>query len=128
MIRISDIRIGTKLAVSLGFGVLLVASVMASQHVNNERVSDSLAAAQRQPTIRHVAVEAKASVRGMQIGLRDLRIAATPEQVKAAEEYFKDRFASVNKYADALLTVLINQANRGRMEAVRADAGKYAAG
>ncbi len=128
MIRISDIRIGTKLAVAMGFGVLLVAGMMVSQYVNNRQVEQSLAAAERQQTVRYASVETKASARGMQTGLRDMRLASTPEQIKTADEYFNARFVSVNKFADAMLAVVANPANRARMETVKADAAKYAAG
>ena len=128
MIRVANIRIGTKLAVSLGFGVLLIAGMMVSQHINNSRVGESLAASQRQAAVRFNSVEAKASARGMQTAVRDLRLATTAEQVKAAEDYFKARHESVNKFADAMLAIVFNPANRARMEAVKADAAKYAAG
>ena len=64
--------------------VALIAGMMVSQYLNNHWVNDSLAAAQRQQNVRYTSVETKASVRGMQVGLRDLRLATTAEQVKAA--------------------------------------------
>ena len=126
MIRISNIRIGTKLAVSLGFVVVLVAGMMVSQHINNRLVDESLQASKRQATVRMNSLDVKASARGMQIAVRDLRLATTAEQVKAAEDYFKARHQSVNRYADSMLSIVFNPANRARMEVAKADAAKYA--
>ena len=82
MIRLSNIRIGTKLAIASGIGILLVAAMMVSQLVNDHRIKDAQGTAKRQTTIELNALDAKASVRGMMVGVRDLRLARNADQIK----------------------------------------------
>ena len=51
MIRLSDIRIGTKLAIMSGFGLLLVAGMAAGQLIGNHLVAQSDANADAQTEI-----------------------------------------------------------------------------
>jgi methyl-accepting chemotaxis protein len=127
MIRISNIRIGTKLAVTSGLGVALIAGMMVSQFINNHRVREALESARTQQKVELHAVETKASGRGMQIGMRDTRIASTADQLKAAESNFKTRHDFLKKFADQMLEVSVNPENRKRMEIIKSSAEKFAA-
>jgi len=125
MIRISDIRIGTKLALALGLGILLVAGMLASQLINDHRVKVAQDTAKRQVAIELNALDAKASARGMMIGVRDLRLANSPEQTKTALDYLAGRQKSLNGFVDKMLQLSANPANRARMEMMKVDADKY---
>jgi methyl-accepting chemotaxis protein len=128
MIRLADIRIGTKLGAALGLCVVLIGALMGTQYYNDSQIDDALNAAQRQVRVRMNSIEVKSAIRGMQVATRDLRLATSTEQIKAADEASQARFGSLNQFADGMLAVVVNKANRERMERVKADAAEYAAG
>ena len=81
MIRLSNIRIGTKLAIASGIGILLVAGMTASQMINNRSVADALEGANRQKTLLLNAYDFKASARGLFMGVRDIRLSTTQAHI-----------------------------------------------
>jgi len=64
-----NLRIGSKLGITSGIGVLLVAAIMVSQTIGNSQIEEKAANALRNDANALAAVNAKASVRGMQVGL-----------------------------------------------------------
>src|SRR4051794_34001744 len=120
MFRISDIRIGTKLAIASGIGMALVACMMASQWINDSRASASSELASRQKSIAMDAIDAKASQRGMQIAVRDARLAKTPEQAKAAKDYLDARLKSIHGFIGEMLALSSDEADRERMKKFQA--------
>ena len=70
-----NLSIGAKLGIASGLGVLLVATMVVNQMRVNAAMRDLDARMSGQQTIARDAVDAKASIRGMQIGIRDLRLA-----------------------------------------------------
>ena len=78
MIRIvHNLRIGTKLAIASLLSILLVGLMIFSQIAGNATVSNSNEIAIQQQTIARDAGNAKAATRGMQIGVRDIRLAGS---------------------------------------------------
>ena len=65
MLRLSNIRIGTKLIVMSGLGVLLVAVMIGTQMLGNAAVRGSSENAIRQAGLVQAASDAKASLRGL---------------------------------------------------------------
>src|SRR5262249_3583962 len=75
MVRmILNLSIGTKLAIASAISVLLVAAMIAGQLMGNAAARAGAEAAAGQQTIARDAAEAKASIRGMQVGVRDIRL------------------------------------------------------
>src|SRR5262249_10550593 len=74
------------------------------------------------------ALDAKASVRGMQIAVRDLRLAATPENLKAAMDYLGQRHNSVAKYADVVMSLATLPETRERAQRLKTLSDQYLAG
>ena len=72
---ILNLSIGAKLGIASGLGVLLVATMVIVQIRANAAMRDLDARMSGQQTIARDAVEAKASVAGMQVAVRDLRLA-----------------------------------------------------
>ncbi|MGT2437560.1 hypothetical protein ACU4GH_19045 [Bradyrhizobium betae] len=72
MMFIQNLRIGTKLAITSALTIGLVALMIFLQMSGDADVQKLGAAASQQQTIAQNAAEAKASVRGMQIGIRDI--------------------------------------------------------
>jgi methyl-accepting chemotaxis protein len=140
MIRIiQNLRIGTKLAITSAMSILLVASMIYLQMTGGTDVRQADAAAVGQQSIAQNAAEAKASVRGMQVGIRDILLSATPADLQKAAAYFAERqtaalhftgeMAKLSKSAEngeriAKLSSLIAAFRNGKdqLEAVRKEA------
>src|SRR5262245_26873245 len=99
MIRlIQDLRIGTKLAITSALAILLMAGMLYLQVTGGSHVRETTTYAARQQTIAMSAAEAKASVRGMQLGIRDVLLAHSEADVQKASSYFADRVAAALKF------------------------------
>src|ERR1700756_2657069 len=91
MERIQNLRIGTKLAITSLLTILLAGGMIFAQMSGNAAVRHADEAAGIQQTLAARAIEAKASVRGMMIGVRDLRLATSTDQLQAAQDYLGNR-------------------------------------
>ena len=69
------IRIGTKLAISAAVGVVLVGVMLVSQKIGDASIEQSNEQAIAQRKLSQIVTDMKASVRGMMVGVRDLRLA-----------------------------------------------------
>ncbi len=125
---VQNLRIGTKLGIASGLSILLVGLMIYSQISGNLAVKKASQNATEQQTIALTAAEAKAAQRGMQLGVRDMRLASSPESFKAASEYIAARVTRANGFADAMLKLSHSPENRGRMEKLKGDIGEYAKG
>jgi methyl-accepting chemotaxis protein len=125
---ILNLRIGTKLATASMLATLLVGSMIASQMIGNATVSRTYRSALEQQTISSDAVDAKASIRGMQVGVRDLRLANVAADMQKAAEYLAARLKSVHKFADEMLRLSHSAENRARIEKIKSRADEYAKG
>jgi len=123
-----NLRIGTKLAVTSALSIVLVAAMIVSQMFGNLAVRDENQAAINQQSIAALAADTRAANRGMQIGVRDIRLARTAEDLQRSAEYLATRHASLTKYADDMLKVAKDPQNRARMEQLKVSAGKYVEG
>jgi methyl-accepting chemotaxis protein len=126
--RLVNLRIGTKLGVTSAVGVVLVIAIVATLTIGNNSVRTANDMATRQQIIIANALDAKASARGMQIGVRDLRLAGTPESLKSAMGYLAQRHDSVAKFADVVMSLAALPEQRERAQRLKALADQYVAG
>ena len=122
---IQNLRIGTKLLITSVLGILLVGAMMASQIYGNAGVRRANQSAAVEQAIAHDAIDAKASLRGMQIGVRDIRLANTPADMQKANGYLAERLKSVDKFADEMLKLSHSGENRVRIEKLKGLAASY---
>lgn len=73
--------IGAKLGLSIGFGVLLLAAMLVSEHLSSRFVSGLVATADRQQSILHESITTDVMLQTAQIAGRDVRRAQTVRQV-----------------------------------------------
>ena len=125
---ILNLSIGAKLGIASGLGVLLVAAMVISQMRANTMIREVDRNKSAQQTIARDAVDAKASLRGMQTGVRDLRLANNPADLKKASDYLSARLNSTNKFSDDMLKLSHSGENRARIEKLRTKAEDYAKG
>ena len=124
---ILNLRIGTKLAIASAVSVLLVAAMIAGQMMGNAAVRASSDAATAQQTIARDAANAEAAIRGMQIGVRDIRLARTAADLQKATDILAERQKSAIKFADQMLQLSKSAENRERIEKSKVKIGDYAA-
>src|SRR2546423_7773774 len=78
------LRIGAKLAIASGFGVLFMAGIVVNQQWSGGSTQSAIEAALRQSQIEADGLNSVASLRGMAIGMRDLRLVRASEEVRTA--------------------------------------------
>jgi methyl-accepting chemotaxis protein len=116
---IQNLRIGTKLAVTSVFSILLVGAMIFAQMHGNSLVRNADDAANGQQLIARYAIEVKASVRGMMIGVRDIRLARASAELQAAQEYLNNRHKSAQNNIGETLNLSKSPENRARMEKMK---------
>ena len=122
---IQNLRIGTKLAVTSALAVLLVASMIASEKFGNASVRQSNQNVLGQQEIARDAVEAKVAVHGMQLAVRDVRLAGNASDLQKASEALAERQRSVTAIADSMLKLSRSAENRARIEKLKTLAADY---
>ena len=125
---ILNLSIGAKLGIASGLGVLLVATMVLVQMHANTALRAADARKTMQQTIARDAAEAKGSLRGMQIGVRDIRLANNQADLQKANDYLAARFKSMNRFTDEMLKVSKSAENRPRIEKLKSRAADYMRG
>jgi methyl-accepting chemotaxis protein len=123
-----NLSIGAKLGIASGLGVLLVGTMVITQMQASTAMRDLDARMSGQQTIARDAVEVKASVAGMQVAVRDLRLANNAADLKKAVDNLAGRLKSANLYSDEMLKISKSAENRARIERLKARAGDYEKG
>jgi methyl-accepting chemotaxis protein len=118
-------RISSKLALMSGIGILMVLTMLMTGWLSNRTVGENALVERQQMGASRDYVDAKASVRGMQIATRDLRLADSADQAAEARTYLEQRHASVVKYLDEALSVMTIQVNRDRIQTIKGLTGGY---
>ncbi|WP_426610719.1 methyl-accepting chemotaxis protein [Bradyrhizobium sp. McL0616] len=117
---IQNLRIGTKLAITSALTIGLVALMIFLQMSGDADVQKLGAAASQQQTIAQNAAEAKASVRGMQIGIRDILTSSSPAELQKAVIYFNDRQKSALQFAAEMARLSRSAENHKRIDRLTA--------
>jgi methyl-accepting chemotaxis protein len=123
-----NLSITAKLGIASGLSVLLVATMIIVQIRSNAATRELDARMAGQQSIARDAVDAKASLRGMQVGIRDLRLADSAADLQKAMDYVAARTASLNKFCDEMLKLSKSPENRARIEKLKARAADYGKG
>jgi methyl-accepting chemotaxis protein len=127
MLRISDIRIGTKLIVMSAMGILLVGGMVFGQMSGNSAMRASNDATFKQQRLARSVVEAKAAGNGMQVGLLDVRSAATGPELAKAKQSLEDRYKTFHNYVDPLVQEAKDPETRTWIERLLTLADQYLA-
>jgi len=113
---IQNLRIGTKLAITSLLTIALVALMIVLQMDGGAEVQKLSNGASEQQAIAQNAAEAKASVRGMQIGIRDILTSASPAEMQKAVTYFNDRQTAALKFSGEMARLSRSPDNQKRIE------------
>jgi methyl-accepting chemotaxis protein len=128
MAKLSDIRIGTKLFMMSGIGVLLVLAMIIAQMHGNSVVKTANESAILQGHLSEAVYVAKVTERGMQISVRDIRLARTSQDLESAAKLLEDRLKSGHQGIDSVISKFRNPENRARAEKVKSLFDQYFAG
>src|SRR5260370_9349401 len=74
MLRLSNLSIGTKLIITSGLGIMLMAGMVTVMMIGNSTIRGAIDDATAQASISQAASDLRGSVRGLEIGLRDMRL------------------------------------------------------
>jgi methyl-accepting chemotaxis protein len=121
-------RIGTKLGLAGGAGILLVVGMVANQLTGGSTVSHATATATLQAHIGADAIDAKASVRGMMVGVRDLRLARSADDIAKAMDYVRARHKSATGFLDRIAAASTSAEVRDHMQKAKGLADGYLKG
>ena len=127
MLRLSNLSIGTKLIVTSALGILLMAAMITTVMMGNTSVQGAVGDTTRQASVSQAAAEARGSLRGMEIGLRDMRLSLSLDASQKAMDYFHERQKSANGFIDFLLKSVTEKSNQDRIAQVKTLTDKYAA-
>ena len=114
MLRISNIRIGIKLAIMSGLGVLLVVGMIATSMYNNSLIKQSNATAKLQQSIVRDLGKIESAFTSVRLSMRNIRLAENADELQAANN-LEVRQKAINSLIEPLLTKLRVPANRDRL-------------
>jgi methyl-accepting chemotaxis protein len=112
-------RIGTKLAIASGLGVLFMVGIVINQQWSGGSTQGAIEAALRQSQIEADGLTSVAAFRGMTVGMRDLRLAKAPADVPPALESIRNLHKSVLASVDDALTMVVHPDHRQRLAKIR---------
>ncbi|MGP0092211.1 MAG: methyl-accepting chemotaxis protein [Xanthobacteraceae bacterium] len=121
-------RIGTKLAVSAGIGIVLVAGMMLNQQLSAGSVEQAMEKATAQQSVLQATSEILVDVQRTQLAVRDIRLAKSPEEAKKFLTAVHARAEEMQKLLDSAIPKLVRPDNRERLQRARTLAGDYSAG
>ncbi len=121
------LKIGAKLGLMSGLGIALVVGMIAGSIYGSSSVKSANDIAMKQQIIAFDAAQMKASASGMMIGMRDMRLARSSEDLAAAQRYFEARQAATIRFVDHSLPK-VGAENRARLEKVKALTDQFAGG
>jgi methyl-accepting chemotaxis protein len=125
MLRLSSIQIGTKLAIMSGVSVLLVVAMVGSQLFNNAKLRSAAEEMRLQNYIALRIADIKDGTDGMQLAIRDLRLARTQKSFEAAKKDLDEHFKIAIKHSDLAIPKFNSAENRARIEKAKGLAEKY---
>ena len=126
MLRLSNIRIGTKLAIMSGLGVLLVVGMIAASLYGNSLIKSSNAAAVERQAIMRETAQIELAFVNIRLAVRNIRLATTVAELNAANNV-EARLKDADKLFSTLMPRFQSAENRDRAEKVQAAMRQYVA-
>ncbi|PDS99974.1 methyl-accepting chemotaxis protein [Rhizobium sp. S9] len=111
-------RISAKMTAVSASGIVVVLALLASVWIGDASVGKSSDFGRMQLVISRDLVDAKASIRGMMMGMFELRLARTSEEATKARDFVAKRHESVIKYLSSAGSHVTLQANKDRIAKV----------
>ena len=116
---IPRLRIGTKLGLSVGTGVALVAGLIIHEHITSASIERLTGTADRQQAIVIESINTEVMMQRVQVVGRDIRMARVPATVEKLLGDLRQIAASGRTRLSSIEARSIDQANRDRFQALQ---------
>src|SRR6516165_3474746 len=120
-----NIPIGTKLAVTVGIGVVLVAGMIVNQQLSNTSVARQAELARDEQFVIADLLSASVALQRMQVGAREIRLAISEREADLALAGLRESMGNAVSYIQAAIQLCAE--NCDRLESLVKLAKDYAA-
>ena len=120
------IRIGTKLAITVGIGVVLVAGMIVNQQLSNTSIAQQTELARDEQFVIADLLSASVALQRMQVGAREIRLAITEQEADQALAGVRESVSDAVTHIDAAIQSCGNAANCERLMSLVTLAKDYA--
>src|SRR5450432_3042088 len=121
------LRIGAKLAISAGIGVILVTGMVINEQWSNDSSSRSTETVSQQQAVQSNTLSAAFAFRGMQIAARDLRLAGKLADLEKAYATIGTYGAETTKLLDTAIQTSVEPETREWLTQAKARVKEYGA-
>ncbi len=111
-------RIGTKLAIVSAFTIVLVAALIGGQVLTEKYVEDASVSAQRNQSLMTNVLKVKTAIRGIQLGMNELRAAYTPADIEKAKASFTEQQGLLDAQITKALKFVAISYDRARLQKI----------
>src|ERR1700722_16209085 len=118
-------RIGNKLGLAGAVGVLLSIAMVTNQMVTESSVNAANQIADRQQGVADHTLATDITLRRMQIGLRDVRLARTPAEIDKGADLFRKTMVQQQKEIEAALVLVMKPESRERLQKIKSLMSDY---
>jgi len=118
-------RIGNKLGLAGAVGVLLSIAMVTNQMVTESSVDAANQLADRQQGVADHTLATDITLRRMQIGLRDVRLARTPAEIDKGADLFRKTMVQQQKEIEAALVLVMKPESRERLQKIKSMMSDY---
>jgi methyl-accepting chemotaxis protein len=124
----SNLKIGTKLAITSGLAIVLIGAIVCLQWLSGRDIQSSTAVSRLQVGVFSDALLAQGAVRGLQISVRDIRLAASKDALQTATSRMEELAKVAHGFVDPLAQKSLYPENRARFAKVGGLIDEYASG
>jgi methyl-accepting chemotaxis protein len=121
-----NIRIGTKLAITVGIGVVLVAGMIVNQQLSNASVAQQAELARNEQFVAADLLRAGVALQRMQIGTREIRLAISEREADQALAGLRESMGNAVSFLQAAVQFCEHAENCERFEKLVKLAKDYA--
>jgi methyl-accepting chemotaxis protein len=125
MLRLSNLSIGTKLIVTSLLGIALMGGMIATMLLGNASIRTAVDNATSQSRLSKAASDLRGSIRGLEVGLRDMRLSLSLDASQKAMDYFHERQKSADGFIDFLIQNAKVEEDRVRIGKAKTLTDKY---
>lgn len=118
-------KIGSKVAMASGLGMLLVLSLVGGTFFMLRSVDEAVTSAKVQSEVARLVTGVKESLQTLRIAGRDLRLATTTDKVAEAKKAADDELVTMTKMVDAATALMVSQDKKDRAAKLLSEATEY---
>ena len=122
---LATLRIGTKLAITVGAGAVLVVAMILNQQLGNASVARQAERGRSDQAVATELLHAGVALQRMQIGTREIRLAISEREADQALAALRKDENEAISYLQSAYENCVNEENRARLEKVLALAKDY---